>query len=236
MKKLLFLFGILILFIGVGIYKPVEVEDALEQATIRDVVWENVRVHLVTVYEEQLEAHIELEMLGYVCMGLGLLFILVSFRGKKKDSKSSGGGVGQLLYQALERISPHELGEKAKRDKEKEDKLGIKKVEEKSMELPDIDEPVLLGASGASPASGYPPLGGSAPGPTMTPQPADRPVNPLKSLFHKTGASLSGGLRGKRPTGPGKKFKCAACEEVFVVKHNDSTITCPSCNTTYKIK
>jgi len=233
MKKLLFLLGILFLLVGVGIYKPTDAEDTLERVKIRDIVWDNVREPLVNVYEENLKDKLGLDIMSYLFMALGLLTIIISFRRKKKSM------TGQLLYQQMEKIDPQELGEKAKKDQKKDEKYGIKNEEEKSIELPEIPEPVGPGIAGAPPGSAAPP---SAAHPSSSHHPmfpsvtfsVDRFVNPLKSLFHKAGATSSG-IRQK-VSSRGQKFKCAACNEVFMVKHREDTVTCPSCNTTYKVR
>ena len=142
MKKLLFLLGILFLLVGIGIYKPTDAEDILERANIRDLVWDNVREPLVTAYEENLKDMIALDIMSYLFMALGLLTIIISFRRKKKSM------TGQLLYQQMEKINPQELGEKAKKDQEKDKEYGIKKEEEKSIELPEIPEPAGPGIAG----------------------------------------------------------------------------------------
>lgn len=233
MKKLLFLLGILFLLVGIGIYKPTDAEDTLERAKIRDIVWDNVREPLVNVYEENLKDNIGLDIMSYLFMALGLLTIIISFRRKKKSM------TGQLLYQQMEKINPQELGEKAKKDQEKDKEYGIKKEEEKSIELPEIPEPAGPGIAGVPPSSAPPP---SATSPSSSHRPmfpsvtfsVDKLVNPLKSLFHKAGASSS--VIRQKGTSKGQKFKCAACNEVFVIKHRENTVTCPSCNTSYKVR
>ena len=234
MKKLLFLLGILFLLVGIGIYKPTDAEDILERANIRDLVWDNVREPLVTAYEENLKDMIALDIMSYLFMALGLLTIIISFRRKKKSM------TGQLLYQQMEEVNPQELGEKAKKDQEKDKKYGIREEEERSIELPEISEPSGPGIPGAPPAAAYPPAATPPPGSQHHTFPAvtfsvDKLVNPLKNLFHKQGTPFTFGMKLKSMA-PGKKFKCAACEDIFMVKHSENTVTCPSCNTSYKVR
>jgi len=241
MRKLLFILGLLILLIGVGAFKPSESEDALEQTGIRDSIWEYVQEPLAGVYEENLEEQLDLEMAGYVLMGLGAILILVSFKHKKKKSDAGAmSTAGRLLYQALGRISPEELGQKAERDKMREGPKAA--LKEKSMELPAVMDEPTVGPGIAPPAPGMQPMQPMQPsGPQQAFSPLinlfKTPVNPLMGLFHRSDGQASGATGSGRgsPGGPVRRFKCASCSEVFTVKHKDNTVTCPSCNTSFKL-
>ena len=238
MRKLLFIFGLIILLVGIGAFKPAESEDALEQAGIRDKVWEYIQEPLAGVYEENVEEQLELEMAGYVLMGLGAIIILVSFKHKKKKSDTGKmSTAGRLLYQALGRISPEELGQKAERDKMREGPKATQK--EKTMELPDLVDEPTMGPGMMPPVPGMQPMQPSGPQQVFSPliNLFKAPVNPLMGLFHRSDGQASGAIGSGRGSsgGPVRRFKCASCSEVFIVKHKDNTVTCPSCNTSFKL-
>jgi len=228
MKKKLLIFGILILLIGVGIYKPDEAESSLEKIGIRDFVWEKLRSPALDIYEENIKEYLDVLSLSYLLIGIGVLTLILSFRKGKKSM------TGQLLYQHLEEINPAELGKKAEKDKEKD--VVEEKKEEKSIELPDIEEPETPTATGGIPSTQFQPTSSQmAPSRGAT---GEGYFNPLKTLFHR----VSGGKPSWSQTQIGqpqrvreRRFKCAECNEVFVVKHQENTVTCPSCNTTYRV-
>ncbi len=236
MKKLKFLIGIIILLIGLGIYKPVETEDYLEQAGVRDQVWEQ-REQLVDVYEENLQDQLEIEILAYILIALGVLFIITSGSERKKSM------TGQLLYQNLENVDPIELGTKAQKDaakdptKEEDDKAGIG-----AMELPALNEPTPNMMGGPYGSQMGAPMNPQM-NPMMQQQPHHNPfnpfgavMNPLKNLFQNASPFTLFGGRPQQPVHQlGKKFKCAQCGEVFVEANPGPVVTCPKCHTSYQV-
>jgi hypothetical protein len=255
MRKAMFVFGLIILILGLSLIVSERTETILADAG-QSSVWEDV---YEPVIEESGSVPEEEIGIGAVMGLLGLILVVKGMRGGKSKNYESG-----LLYQKLKHVKTDHLADRievAEKEGAPLESPYKKDVDASSLDLPmddDVSKPAFTPPTPAQTPT-FQPQAAPAPGSAATAPIADGSVtsstvstpdstfgnginlmidsSALEGVSRSAPASSSGDASPPQASDAEKarNFKCSSCNASFSLKTDKDVIICPSCGTKYNL-